>query len=111
MEKRIFSAQEVLFDEGAKSNAAYIVQKGSVSLSRKTRNGFSETIAEIGPGEIIGEVSLITNAPHSVTAVAKEDGHALILTQEDYLQRLERTDKVLSIILKSVINRLKSTYT
>ena len=70
----------------------------------------SKEIAEIEAGNIIGEVSLITNSPHSVTAVAHADGQALILTREDFDQRLVRSDKVLAMILQSAIRRLKSTY-
>ena len=92
METRKFLAQEVLFEEGAEPNAAYIIQSGHICLSKQTNKGFSKTIAEIGPGGIIGEVSLITNEPHSVTAIAREDGSALLLTQAEYLQRLERSD-------------------
>lgn len=110
MDKRSFSAQEVIFEEGSRSGVAYIVQSGRITLSRKTRNGFSKEIAVIGPGEIIGEVSLISNEPHSVTAIARESGSAMILTQADYQERLGRTDKVLAMILKSVVARLKGSY-
>ncbi len=110
MEKRKFLAQEVLFEEGAEPGAAYVIQSGLVSLSKKTNNGFNKTIAEIGPGGIIGEVSLITNEPHSVTAVAREDGSALLLTQAEYLERLKRSDKVVAMILKSVVARLRGSY-
>lgn len=110
MDKRTFAAQEIIFEEGSKSGVAYIIQSGRVILSKKTRNGFSKEIAEIGPGEIIGEVSLITNEAHSVTAVAREQGSALVLTQADYQERLGRSDKVLSMILKSVVARLKGSY-
>lgn len=110
MEKRFFSYGEVLFQEGDKPSGALIITEGKVMLSKKTRHGMSKEIAEILAGNIIGEVSLVTNSPHSVTAVAHADGHAMILTREDYNQRLARTDKVMAIVLQSVTARLKSTY-
>lgn len=110
MEKRFFSYGEVILQEGDKPSGAYIIKQGKVTLSIKTRHGMSKEIAEIEAGNIIGEVSLITNSPHSVTAVAHADGQALILTREDFDQRLARSDKVLAMILQSAIRRLKSTY-
>lgn len=111
MDKRTFTAQEVLFEEGSRSGAAYVIQAGRVILSKRTRNGFSKEIADIGPGEIIDEVSLITDEPHSVTAVAHDNGAALVLSKAEYLERLERSDKVLAMILKSVVARLRGSYT
>tara|TARA_R110000787_G_scaffold211281_3_gene321099 strand:+ start:40494 stop:40826 length:333 start_codon:yes stop_codon:yes gene_type:complete len=110
MESRFFSYGDILFQEGDKPSAAYIIKEGKIMLSKKTRHGMSKEIAVIEAGNIIGEVSLITNSPHSVTAVAHGDGQAMILAREDFDERLARTDKVITMILQSVIRRLKSTY-
>lgn len=110
MKKRFFINQEVLFQEGDISDAALIIQSGRVSLSKLTKNGFSKEIKVLDEGDIIGEVSLITKSRHSVTATALEDGCALVLTREDYLERLGKSDHVLALILKSLSKRLRSTY-
>lgn len=110
MKKRYFTKHEVLFEEDDVSNSALIIQIGRVALSKRTKNGFSKDIKTLGEGDIIGEVSLITKSRHSVTATAAEDGCALILTREDYLKRLGKSDHVVTLILKSLSARLKSTY-
>lgn len=110
MDKRYFSNREIIFSEGDISGVAYIIQDGSVSLSKKTNNGFVKEIATLGVGKIIGEVSLITNQRHSVTATAHSDGHALVLQKDDFMKRLKGSDRVLSLILESVIERLRTTY-
>lgn len=110
MDKRYFSSGEVLFEEGSRPSVAYVIEEGAVELCKATTHGFSKTVATLGSGNIIGEVALITDSPHSVRAVAKEDGRAMVLTKEDFQARLGKTDKVVAMILKSVTNRLKSTY-
>lgn len=110
MESRHFMKGEVLFEEGKKDNIALVIKSGEVILSRNTRSGWSKQVAVIEAGGIIGEMALIDNTTHSVTATASSDGEALIFTREDYLDRLKRTDKVMSLIIKSLTMRLRSTY-
>lgn len=110
MDKLFFSDREIIFSEGDKSSGAYIIQEGSILLSKKAKNGFVKDIAVLGVGKIIGEVSMITNQRHSVTAVAHSDGHALVLQKDDFTKRLKNSDRVLALILESVIERLRTTY-
>lgn len=110
MEKRYFSQGEILFAEDDSGGVAYVIKSGRVSLTKRTANGMSKAVATIEAGSIIGEMSLIKNAPHSVTATATESGEALILTRDEYKKRLEKSDKVLAMILTSLSDRLRSTY-
>jgi CRP/FNR family cyclic AMP-dependent transcriptional regulator len=110
MDARHFMKGEVLFEEGKKDDRAYIIRKGEVILSRQTHDGWSKQVAVIEAGGIIGEMAMIDNSPHSVTATATEDGEAMILTREDYLGRLQKTDKVLAMMIKTLTKRLRSTY-
>ena len=110
IDKSYFSDREIIFSEGDKSSGAYIIQEGSVSLSKKAESGFVKDIAVLGVGKIIGEVSMITNQRHSVAATAHSDDHALVLEKEDFTKRLKSSDHVLGLILESVIDRLRTTY-
>ena len=110
MDKRFFSARETLFAEGDSGGKAYLIKDGEIALSKSTRNGFSKEIAVLGAGNIVGEISLFTDQPHSVTATATSDGHALVIDKDDLAERIEKSDKVLAMILTSVMDRLRSTY-
>lgn len=110
MDKRFFTQGEILFAEGDAGGVAYVIKKGCVSLTKRTSNGMSKPVATIEAGSIVGEMSLIKGMPHSVTATATDDGEALILTREEYKARLDKSDKVLAMILRSLSDRLRSTY-
>jgi CRP-like cAMP-binding protein len=110
MEAKYFLKGEILFEEGRKDDTAFVIKKGTVSLSRSVHGGWSKSIATIEAGGIIGEMAMIDNLPHSVTATATEDGEALILTRAEYLNRLEKSDKILGLIIKTLTHRLRSTY-
>jgi small-conductance mechanosensitive channel len=63
-------AGEKLFAQGSDDAAMYIVASGVVEISRQV-NDLSELIGCIGAGEYIGEISLLTGAPHAGTAIAR----------------------------------------
>lgn len=55
-------------------------------------------------------MSLIEDQPHSVTATAREDGEAMVLTRDAYLERVKNSDRVIRIILKRFSEKLRKTY-
>jgi len=110
MEKRTFLEGEVLFAEGERGTKAIILKKGSVSITRATKGGWEKHVATIKEGNIVGEMSLIDDTPHSVTATARQDGEAMVLTREEYKARLAKSDKVLALLLKTFADKLRTTY-
>ena len=65
-----FEAGEVIFREGDDSkNEAYLVHKGAVEVRRRV-DGEERVLNTLGKGDLLGEVALFRDGPHSVTAVA-----------------------------------------
>jgi CRP-like cAMP-binding protein len=61
---------EALFAQGAKDAALYVIASGVLEVSRQVEAA-SEIIGCIGAGEYIGEISLLTGAPHAATVIAR----------------------------------------
>jgi small-conductance mechanosensitive channel/CRP-like cAMP-binding protein len=61
---------EILFAQGSQDTALYVVASGVLEVSRQVGAVF-EIIGCIGAGEYIGEISLLTSAPHAATATAR----------------------------------------
>jgi len=110
MEKRTFLEGEILFAEGQQGTRAFIIKKGSVTVTRATKGGWEKHVATIKEGNIVGEMSLIDDSPHSVTATARQDGEAMVLTRDEYKKRLENSDKVLALLLRTFADKLRATY-
>jgi CRP-like cAMP-binding protein len=65
-----FEAGDVIFREGEDSkNEAYLVHKGAVEVRREV-DGEERVLNTLGKGDLLGEVALFRDGPHSVTAVA-----------------------------------------
>lgn len=77
-----FRKGEALFEEGAPSQAFYLLRSGLVRLSERIgQNGKERTLANLGPGSLVGEVDLLVGRPYSSSARAMTDVDAWELTQ------------------------------
>ena len=76
-----------LFSEDDDADGAYVVQEGSFELvSRKSRNAEAQVV---GPGTLIGELALLTEAKRPVTATAREPSSVVRITRQLFLKMLE----------------------
>ena len=77
---RRFEAGEALLREGEAPGVAYLLTEGRVQVHREGPRG-RERVRSIGPGEIVGEMALVTGRPRSASAVATEAGEARVITR------------------------------
>lgn len=71
--ERTFAAGEQVVHEGDPGTSLFVVLSGRVAVTARGTAGPGPLIAELGPGEYFGEMSLLTGAPRlaTVTAVAE----------------------------------------
>jgi NTE family protein len=74
----------VLFQEGDVGAALYVIVSGELEVVASGR-----PVARLGPGELVGEMALLTGAPRSATVVVTRDVHLLVLEVAAYRRLLE----------------------
>jgi CRP/FNR family transcriptional regulator, cyclic AMP receptor protein len=101
-----FDAAEgaVLVQPGAQGSGLYIVCQGTVAV--ETRG--AGTI-ELGPGECIGELSLLTPATRSARVWAKTPVHGLAVSRHDFTEMLEKEPQIAISMLGVLARRLIET--
>ena len=73
---------EVLFKEGEPSDSLYIVISGRLRVvSRAPEDQSERLVADLGHGEIVGEMGLVCDEPRSATVVAIRDTNLAKLTE------------------------------
>ena len=77
---------QVLFTAGEKADGAYIIQRGSFTLTAKAANQ-SDVVA--GPGTLLGESALLSETSRPATARAREDSTVLRLSRSMFLRVLD----------------------
>ncbi len=78
--RKTFAAGEIIFREGDKGDAAYMIVAGRCRAFR-TVDGVEETLATMEPGDAFGEMALILFEPRSASVVAVDDVTVLVLDQ------------------------------
>jgi len=95
---RTFEAGDVIFQQGEPMHGeAYLVHEGRVE-ARRSIDGTERILRVLANGDLLGEVALFSNAPHSVTAVAIERVTLLVISAE-HLERLVSQNPKLAVAL------------
>jgi CRP/FNR family transcriptional regulator, cyclic AMP receptor protein len=98
-----------IIQEGTLSDCAYIIESGSVEVSKKQPNGEKQIIAILEENDIFGEMGLIDSLPRSANVIALEDCSVTIMTQETFNHLAQHNPQALMPILKVLAKRLRST--
>ena len=84
----------------------FIIVSGKVKVVQKN-GGVEKMVALRGPGEYVGEMSIITQEPRMASLVAQGDVRLLCISQKQFQSILrERPDTSLAV-MRELINRLK----
>lgn len=75
-----FEPGETLFRQGEADRRMYVVLEGEVAISVA---GSTEPVGSVSAGECLGEISLLSRAPHSATATARTHVEAALLEHSD----------------------------
>lgn len=102
---RRFRAGSTLFNEGDRSEWLALIEQGLVKVSSFTADGKEIVLAFRGPGELIGELSVIDAEPRSATAIAQEPVVALIVSAEDFMSFLEERPRAALALLRMLTSR------
>lgn len=110
---KIYKEEAIVFNEGEKGDAFYVVLKGSVRISTVIPGVGEEALAVLKKGNYFGEMALIDNAPRSASAVANEDTVLLKITDANFRNLLvndrKLAYKLLWGLVKTFSKRLRET--
>ncbi|MBL8958428.1 MAG: cyclic nucleotide-binding domain-containing protein [Gemmatimonadetes bacterium] len=102
-----------LFHEGDQDAFVAIVVDGALEIRKTDSAGTVHTMAKLGAGKMVGEMSLIDGTFRSATAIAIEPTQLLILTREDFERMSEaRPDLALKyalMIAEAIAQLLRQT--
>ena len=107
-----YEKDSTLFLEGMAGEVLYVVKSGKIAILKKTTNG-EILLSEIGPGEFVGELSLIDDSKRSATARVAEESELIVITRKCFQDMLKGdpliTSKLLMHFLKVTASRLRAT--
>jgi CRP-like cAMP-binding protein len=98
-------AGDELTEQGAYSHRFYLILGGKVSVERD-----GAAVTTLGPGEFIGEISLLGGGKATATVRCEEPTRCLVLRREEFWKVLEEEPAMALRILEVVCRRLAEEY-
>lgn len=102
---------EVLFNEGDSGDRLYILLTGKVKLGHTSVDGRENLLAVLGPGEIVGELTLFDPGPRSATATAVATTELLALEHNQLMGFIDSHPTLAKDMLRALAVRLRLTNT
>lgn len=90
MDLQVVQKGVTLFEQGDAGDSLFAVHRGAVELVIKDHAGQEIVLAEAGPGDAFGELSLLDGRPRTASARVIEDGEMLVLDRADLLALVRR---------------------
>ena len=110
MDTITFKKGEDVIEEGTLGDCAYIVEQGSVEVSKLTPHGEKQVLGVLGKSEIFGEMGLIDGLPRSATVTALENCVMSVCSRETFNNLADHNPESLLPIFKVLVRRLRSTH-
>lgn len=102
---RVFAAGDVLMRQGDPGDALWVLENGAVEV-RLRHSGGTRVLARLAPGDVAGEMALVTGAPRNADVVAVEPGLALVLARDDFERIAALHPDVVAVLTELVADRL-----
>lgn len=98
----------VLMRQGEPGDAMYVLASGRLRVSITGPDGQSRAVREITRGQVVGEMSLITDAPRSATLVAVRDSVLARLARPAFDRLLRQHPAVSMVLTRQIVSRLQT---
>ena len=103
----VFQPGQVIFREGESSQEAYRILQGRVEISILA-DGKPVILAQLGVGDIFGEMAMVDERPRSASAQSLEVTECEVLTPENFNELVLARPEVLIPYMASFFERLRT---
>jgi cAMP-dependent protein kinase regulator len=105
---RTFQRGEHLVRAGEESGQLYLLASGAVQVSREA-DGERTVLAQLGPGQSVGEISLVLRKPATADVVALNATVALALSREQFHEAIREYPALLRELYDTAVQREEET--
>ncbi len=102
-----FQRGDIIIEEGQIGIGCFIVASGRVEVIKGLKGPAPLTIAQLGVGEIIGEMSIIDEQPHSTSVRALENTHCLMIERWDFKAQMQAYPEIALQLLPVLARRIR----
>jgi CRP/FNR family cyclic AMP-dependent transcriptional regulator len=105
--RQTYKTGEPIFHIGAPGHSMMVILQGAVRVSLPSPTGRTIILADLGVGDVLGEVTLLDGRGRSADATAMTNCSLAVLERRDVLPFLERRPEVCLTLLELMCARLR----
>ena len=98
----VMPAGSLIVDQGQTGREAFVIISGTAVVKR---NG--KKVANLGPGSVVGELSLLDHGPRTATVVAESDVTLFVVSQRHFLGVIDDVPALAHKLLASLAGRIR----
>ena len=98
-------AGDILIKQGDMGDSAYVIMRGEFEIQKQSGQSLIK-IDVRNPGDVVGEMALLSRAPRSATVISKTDSETLRVPQEAFENLLSSSSTAAMAVLHWVMARL-----
>jgi CRP-like cAMP-binding protein len=106
---RFYPKDTMVFSEGMPGSELYIIQKGSVKITKIVDNT-EVLLAVLKAGDIFGEMALLENKPRSASAIAYEDAYLLAVNKANFERMVQAQPQIVTRLTQLLAERIWFIY-
>jgi CRP/FNR family transcriptional regulator, cyclic AMP receptor protein len=96
----------VIIEEGAMQTEVFVVISGMLEVRAKQEDGTEVVLAQVGPGETLGEISLFNPGPAAATVTAAEFSQLWRIADSDLMHFMEENPGAGNVLLRTLASIL-----
>ena len=107
--KQRYKRGELIVEQGKKSGALFIILSGRARVVMTDRRGKEVILNTLGPGDCIGEMSLIDGESHSASVKTDVQTDVLVLSYSEFVRCIAENQSIAFWIMKGLVQRLRKS--
>jgi CRP-like cAMP-binding protein len=107
-ERLAIESHKTIFSEGEPGDNTYLIVSGHVEIRKSIEKGEHQVVAVLGPGDVVGKMTLFDERPRMAEAVTQEDTEVIIVARDEFLKRLNEMNPLMRRMLQIMVGRVRS---
>lgn len=103
LEEKKIPAGKTVFVENMLGESLYLIEQGTVKISKMMAEGDEKILVVLGPEDVFGEMAILEGTPRFATARVAEDASLLTLQRKSFDSLCEKNPKLGLKLMRNII--------